>query len=76
MIIIAIGIAMVFVSFFSLTQFPSWLDFKPFNCIVCLTFWVCVVTNVFNLQTYAEPFAYAGYGAYGSIILKRLLFKF
>jgi hypothetical protein len=34
-----------------------------------------VLTYVFNLQTYAEPFAYAGYGAYGSIMLKRLLFK-
>jgi hypothetical protein len=76
MILTAIGIAMVFISFFSLTQVPKWMDFKPFNCGVCLTFWVCVAVSVFNLQTYAEPFAYAGYGAYGSIMLKRLLFKF
>lgn len=76
MILTAIGIAMVFVSFFSLTNFPTWLDFKPFNCIVCLTFWVCVATYVFHLENFAEPFAYAGYGAYGSILLKRLLFKF
>ena len=75
MLIISVGIAATLVSFFSLTEFPKWLDFKPFNCIVCLTFWCCIITQLCNLQFIAEPIAYAGIGAYLVIVLKRILFK-
>jgi hypothetical protein len=76
-IITAIGVSMVFTSFFSLTQLPTWLNFKPFNCNVCLSFWV--VTLYFILSIFVndlkilEPFAYGGWAAYFAIITKRIL---
>ena len=74
-IIYCIGIAMLFTSFFSLTQLPKWLDFKPFNCIVCLTFWICVISIQFDLIQHTQAFALAGYAAYFSMILKRIMYK-
>lgn len=74
-IIYCIGIAMLFTSFFSLTQLPKWLDFKPFNCIVCLTFWICVIAIQFDLIQHTQAFALAGYAAYFSMILKRIMYK-
>jgi len=74
-IIYCIGIAMLFTSFFSLTQLPKWLDFKPFNCNVCLSFWICVITIQFDLIQYTQAFAVAGYAAYFSMILKRIMYK-
>jgi hypothetical protein len=74
-IIYCIGISMLFTSFFSLTQLPTWLDFKPFNCNVCLSFWVCVISIQFNLIDATKALALAGYAAYFSMILKRIMFK-
>ena len=74
-IIYYIGIAMLFTSFFSLTQLPTWLDFKPFNCNVCLSFWICVIAIQFNLIQHTQAFALAGYAAYFSMILKRIMYK-
>jgi hypothetical protein len=74
-ILYCIGIAMLFTSFFSLTQLPKWLDFKPFNCIVCLTFWICVICIQFDLIQHTQAFALAGYAAYFSMILKRIMYK-
>ena len=74
-ILYCIGIAMLFTAFFSLTQLPTWLDFKPFNCGVCLSFWLCVISIQFNLIEYIQPIAIAGYAAYFSMILKRIMFK-
>jgi hypothetical protein len=74
-ILYCIGISMLFTSFFSLTQLPKWIDFKPFNCNVCLTFWICGFTIQFNLVDYFQSLAIAGYAAYFSMILKRLMYK-
>jgi len=75
-----VGIAFLWVSFFSLNQIPNWLDFKPFNCVVCLSFWSCMLAYI--LQYYFEPLkpiiealAIGGFGSYLSIIIKRLMFK-
>jgi hypothetical protein len=74
-ILYCIGISMLFTSFFSLTQLPKWINFKPFNCNVCLTFWICVIAIQFDLIQYSQTLAIAGYAAYFSMILKRLMYK-
>ena len=74
-ILYCIGISMLFTAFFSLTELPKWLNFKPFNCNVCLTFWICGLTIQFNLHHYFETLAIAGYAAYFSMILKRIIFR-
>ena len=66
---------MLFTSFFSLTQLPKWIDFKPFNCNVCLTFWICLISMTTGLCEYTQELAIAGYAAYFSMILKRLMYK-
>lgn len=77
-IIIVLGMAMLFVSFLSFTKLPKWLDFKPFNCHVCASFWASgmVLLGIHCLPEIA-PFAmilsYAGISAYTAIILKRIL---
>lgn len=73
-ILISIGVAMLFTAFFSLTNLPKWINFKPFNCNVCLSFWICVIAFWFEIKQ-IEPFAIAGYAAYFSMILKRIMFK-
>lgn len=75
-ILYCIGIAMLFTAFFSLTQVPKWIDFKPFNCGVCLSFWVCFITLPFlEILPHFYNLGIAGYAAYFSMILKRLMFK-
>jgi hypothetical protein len=75
-ILYCIGIAMLFTAFFSLTQVPKWIDFKPFNCGVCLSFWTCILTLPFTeLLPYVLYLGWAGYAAYFSMILKRIMFK-
>lgn len=74
-ILYCIGISMLFTAFFSLTELPKWLNFKPFNCNVCLTFWICVITIQFGLDNYFQSVAIAGYAAYFSMILKRIIFR-
>ena len=75
-LIIAIGIPLLFTSFFSLTAIPKWLDFRPFNCIVCLSFWSVLAIVILN-QYYPQVIyiAYAGIAAYIAQIAKRILFK-
>lgn len=75
--IILLGIPLLIISFFSVTANPSWLDFKPFNCNVCLSFWSTLIA--FFLFPYAESIITAicigGMASYVSIIAKRLIFK-
>ena len=76
-----IGIALIWVSFFSVNlEMPKCLDFKPFNCIVCLSFWSCLFsyllfTFVKETQPLITALEWGGFGAYTSIIMKRLIFK-
>jgi hypothetical protein len=42
---------------------------------VCLTFWICVIAIQFDLIQYSQSLAIAGYAAYFSMILKRLMYK-
>lgn len=77
---IIIGLSLLWVAFFSVTPMPKWLDFKPFNCTVCLSFWSIFVSylaaNYFKEFSYIfEAIAIAGAGAYLSIIAKRFIFK-
>ena len=75
-----IGIAFLWVSFFSINQTPKWLDFKPFNCVVCLSFWTCLTAYIIHfycepLRPFIEALSIGGFGAYTSIIFKRIMFK-
>lgn len=75
-----VGIALIIISFFSVTNLPSWLDFKPFNCNVCLSFWLSLfISLVWHYFPQFDPIltalCWGGIGAYISIIAKRILFK-
>ncbi len=75
-----IGIAFLWVSFFTINQTPKWLDFKPFNCVVCLSFWTCLMAYIIHfycepLRPFIEALSIGGFGAYTSIIFKRIMFK-
>jgi hypothetical protein len=75
-----LGLPFLWIRFFTAGSLPSWLDFKPFNCIVCLSFWSAlfsVLLFIFVPQT--QPFlialGYGGFASYLSILMKRLLIK-
>jgi len=75
-----LGLPFLWISFFTAGSLPSWLDFKPFNCIVCLSFWCTlfgVLLFIFVPQT--QPFlialGYGGFASYLAILMKRLLIK-
>jgi hypothetical protein len=75
-IIISIGMACLFTAFLTITNLPTWLDFKPFNCAICLSFWSTLVLIIMSWLGYeVMVFAYAGISAYSAIILKRVIFK-
>jgi hypothetical protein len=75
-----LGLPFLWISFFTAGSLPAWLDFKPFNCIVCLSFWSTlfgVLLFIFVPQT--QPFlialGYGGFASYLAILMKRLLIK-
>jgi hypothetical protein len=75
-----LGLPFLWISFFTAGSLPRWLDFKPFNCIVCLSFWSAlfgVLLFIFAPQT--QPFlialGYGGFASYLAILMKRLLIK-
>ena len=75
-----LGLPFLWISFFTAGSLPNWLDFKPFNCIVCLSFWSAlfgVLLFIFVPQT--QPFlialGYGGFASYLAILMKRLLIK-
>lgn len=75
-----IGIALLYIAFFSVTPMPKWLDFKPFNCAVCLSFWsaICLQLIVITYpisEPYINALCMAGICAYVAIVFKRLIFK-
>jgi hypothetical protein len=77
-----LGIAFLWVAFYHINPlpFPKWLDFKPFNCIVCLSFWSVVFLSLIahfipSSEVFIHSLALGGFGAYLSIIVKRLIFK-
>ena len=75
-----IGIALLVVVFMSLTSIPNWLDFKPFNCATCLSFWASVIcmTLIIALpetKTIITILSYGGYSVYIGMVAKRFLFK-
>ena len=77
---IIIGISLLWVSFFSVGQMPTWLDFKPFNCVVCISFWstMCLyLIKIITPQTspYIDSLCIGGICAYTAIISKRIIFK-
>ena len=74
---ILIGIPLLVISFFSVTEMPSWLDFKPFNCNVCLSFWATVLAFIAMhfIPEIVEAICWGGVSAWVSIYAKRLIFK-
>ena len=75
-----IGISLLFVVFMSLTSIPDWLDFKPFNCATCLSFWASVIAMACliylpELKDLITIFSYGGYAVYLGMVAKRILFK-
>lgn len=80
-IMISIGFALIWVVFFSIygNKFPpKWLDFKPFNCYICLSFWCAIAHIIWDYYIGTMTFdmiAYGGYAAYGAMFFNRLRFK-
>jgi hypothetical protein len=81
-IIIAIGMACLFTAFLTITNLPKWIDFKPFNCAICLSFWSTLMAQalalpdgIYNIDTPTMFIPYAGISAYSAIILKRVIYK-
>ena len=75
-----LGIPFLLISFFTLTSLPNWLNFKPFNCIVCLSFWCTLFGSLFFIfapitQPYLIALGYGGYASYLAMIMKRILIK-
>ena len=75
-----VGLALIWVSFFSVSDMPSWLDFKPFNCVICISFWTCLIASLIIIMLpFTEPYIHAlcwgGIGAYSAIVLNRIMFK-
>jgi hypothetical protein len=75
-----LGLPFLWISFFTAGSLPSWLDFKPFNCIVCLSFWstlfgVLLFIFVPQTQPYLIALGYGGFASYLAILMKRLLIK-
>jgi len=77
----SIGIVFLWLAFFSINPpFSGWLDFKPFNCIVCLSFWSVLLAFLLSfyipiLKPIFDGLGVAGMAAYISIVAKRILFK-
>jgi hypothetical protein len=75
-----LGLPFLWISFFTAGSLPAWLDFKPFNCIVCLSFW-CTLFGVLLFifapitQPYLIALGYGGFASYLAILMKRLLIK-
>jgi len=77
---IIIGISLLVVVFMSLTSIPDWLDFKPFNCATCLSFWASVAAMTCliylpELKDLITILSYGGYAVYFGMVAKRILFK-
>jgi len=75
-----LGLPFLWISFFTAGSLPSWLDFKPFNCIVCLSFWSTLFgVLLFIFAPITQPFlialGYGGFASYLAILMKRLLIK-
>ena len=75
-----LGIPFLLISFFTMTSLPVWLDFKPFNCIVCLSFWCTLFAALLfifapTLQPYLIALGYGGYASYLAMVMKRILIK-
>tara|TARA_R110000868_G_C10727291_1_gene751294 strand:+ start:643 stop:885 length:243 start_codon:yes stop_codon:yes gene_type:complete len=78
--IISIGIPLLIISFFSLNELPSFLNYKPFNCNICLSFWLVIILNTIvyflpQLKDVVLILSYGGLSAYIAAIAKRVLFK-
>jgi hypothetical protein len=75
-----LGLPFLWISFFTAGSLPAWLDFKPFNCIVCLSFWSTLFgVLLFIFVPITQPFlialGYGGFASYLAILMKRLLIK-
>jgi hypothetical protein len=56
------------------------LDFKPFNCATCLSFWASVIAMACliylpELKDLITILSYGGYAVYLGMVAKRFLFK-
>jgi hypothetical protein len=77
----SIGIVFLWLAFFSVNPpLEKYLNFKPFNCIVCLSFWSVLIAYLLSFyiptsKPIFDALGVAGMAAYISIIMKRILFK-
>lgn len=74
------GIPLIWVSFFTASNVPTWLDFKPFNCIICLSFWSSLIASLLfiyvpNSQPIISIICWGGIGSYFSLVAKKFLIK-
>lgn len=72
-ITIITGIAALWVAFFQATEIPEWLNFKPFNCQICLSYWTCMIAGFVNGYEFWHTLSYAGMCALLAILIGHLI---
>lgn len=55
-------------------KLPCWLDFKPFNCRLCLTTWTCAVLQTL-IAIFIGGWLYFVGGVIASIVLFILIWR-
>jgi len=68
MIVSAIAMAIVAMA---VTQFTKRIDYKPFNCELCMTFWLSVIVSLFSFVYLLDAIAFVGV----AIFTRQLLFR-
>ena len=71
--LILLSIACMSVIITSFVDLPTWLNRKPFNCVVCLAYWVAVFFQLVTFQPILEVVFYPFAVSYLAYMLKKLL---
>ena len=68
MIVSAMAMAVVAMA---VTQFTKRIDRKPFNCELCMTFWLSVIVSLFSFVYLLDAISFVGI----AIFTRQLLFR-
>lgn len=70
----SIGLILFGVVISSLIDLPKLIDRKPFNCVVCLCFWLGIGYGLLHFD-WLETIALGGAYSYSGWIIRKTLFK-
>ncbi len=55
----------------AVTQFTKMIPFKPFNCALCMTFWISLAVSVASYAYLVEVVSFVGF----AVFTRQLLWK-